>query len=231
MTWGSSGSSISRTSSSSGAVDRAHHDRSGVGRASTCISPMRYENDSEWRPVRPPVCITPSSGVERRLGERVGDGARATRRAARRGRRRRQRRRARPRPRRDSNSSPVNRQRWSTAACTRRWLSSVPSPSRTTQLRRVTQVVGGLLDRLAGERGERRRRSTLSSPASTGSAYGVVQELAHDDVGEVVVGLLDEQRVEELVLVAPVGVVVLVANAAVRPGPRSRRRTCRAPRA
>ena len=173
------------------------------------------------RPTRPPDCITTSPGTrQRRLAQAS----------------------TRPRPRHSpARSARVGGDaggdelvldvvaleqlageratRSSTAACARRGSPSCrrrgarPSP-------RVAQVVGGLLLRLAGQRGERRvGRPRHRLPV--GERERVVQELAHDHVGEVAVRLLDEQRVEELALIAPVGEVVLVVTRRPRPRRRS----------
>src|SRR5690606_41596446 len=40
----------------------AHQLAPGCARATTWSSPTRYEKAAEWRPLRPPVCITPAAG-------------------------------------------------------------------------------------------------------------------------------------------------------------------------
>ena len=92
-----------------------------------------------------------------------------------------------------SNNSTVYGHSRSSAACTRARLSAVPSPSRTSQLAAVAQVVARLLHGFRGD-----RRQALIARARQAlvelELKRVDQHLAHDGFAEVAVRLLREGR-------------------------------------
>ena len=101
----------------------------------------------------------------------------------------------------------------STAAWVLAWLLGGAVAQAHDQVAAAAQVVGHFLERLFGDFGD-------ALVATTGQALhqevvpGVEEELAHQGVGVVAVGLLDQQQVAEVVRVAQEGQLVLVAAAA-----------------
>ena len=189
-----------------GCVTRWLPDRCAAG---TAAGSSRWPRCSLWRPLRPPLCIQDEPGAvsvaspstsrtvldqaARKLSGSTATPCSISPRSA----------------ASTSNSSPRVRPQLvhgGLGAC----VALVGAVAEADHpFRRVAQMVGALLLRLGGD-GRERGVLGRHHGAPVGIGEGGIEQLADDGVGEVAVGLLDQQQVPVLVGVAQVGVLVLV---------------------
>ena len=191
------------------AVHGDYHVAPGNVRCIDCNSLRRWPRCSLCRPLRPPCCIQSLLGKrKRRFAHDIGNRLEPLR----------------PQRRGIDRDACIDQaafavvdlehlagkaQRSSIAVCARRWLSSVPSPSRTIHSERMPHMIGAFL---LGFRRDRRQRRIAGlhhrAPIEVGESR--VEKLPHHGAREIAVRLLQQQQIAVLPDVAQIGEFVLV---------------------